>query len=564
MFAACGEHEFSRSVRRAQAMMDAQPVEAKALLDSIRPAFTMQGTRWQQRYKLQYARARNKLEPKFTDVEATKNLVGYFEKNGSKEEVALAYYLVARTYADLGSGAMAIAYFQKSAELSDTSSVDCDYSQLCRTYAQIGQVYYDQNLLDECLAATNLSVKYALRAKDTLTSLMNQGQRLNVYYKRSQFHKVIQEGIPLAKRYERCGFNRFAATTCGMCANALLHEGRVEQAKEYMDFYERASGFFDENGQIEKGREVYYHTKGNYYLAIHRLDSAEYFFRKELADGKDFNNQNAAAEALARLFKERHQSDSVAKYAVYAYSMNDSVYKHTAITEVARMKEMYNYTLLQSKLQKERTRRYGLSLVLFIVCFLICILGLCLYLYINKVTREKKVKEEQYRQSLRLIKNTRMEIEALKRHENDFKQIIKEKEKIIAEQLNTIKKYSFNPDKRKQIEKSLKADGAYVKLEKLCLKGLSLSDEDFCDVREIIRNHLPVFEEFLQSVPGDVTEIEYKTIMLIRLYFKPKDISVLMNVSTSYITKIRNNLSLKIFGMSASSKDFDMKLMEID
>ena len=110
----------------------------------------------------------------------------------------------------------------------------------------------------------------------------------------------------------------------------------------------------------------------------------------------------------------------------------------------------------------------------------------------------------------------------------------------------------------------MKADGAYVKLEKLCLKGLSLSDDDFCDVREIIRNHLPVFEEFLQSVPGDVTEIEYKTIMLIRLYFKPKDISVLMNVSTSYITKIRNNLSLKIFGMSASSKDFDMKLMEID
>ena len=111
-----------------------------------------------------------------------------------------------------------------------------------------------------------------------------------------------------------------------------------------MDIYESESGFFDKNNNIEKGREIYYYPKGHYYMAIGKHDSAEFYFRKELREGRDFNNQNAGSRGLALLFQQTHRPDSAAKYALYSYAMNDSVYAHMATQEVERMKAMYDFT----------------------------------------------------------------------------------------------------------------------------------------------------------------------------------------------------------------------------
>ena len=85
-----------------------------------------------------------------------------------------------------------------------------------------------------------------------------------------------------------------------------------EQAKKYMDSYESQSGFFDTLGNIISGREIYYKSKGLYFLHTNQLDSAEYYFRKELRKGKDFNNQNAGAKGMAELYQRLHKPDSVA------------------------------------------------------------------------------------------------------------------------------------------------------------------------------------------------------------------------------------------------------------
>lgn len=39
---------------------------------------------------------------------------------------------------------------------------------------------------------------------------------------------------------------------------------------------------FDKDGNIEKGREVFYYDKGLYFMAVNQLDSAECYFRKAL------------------------------------------------------------------------------------------------------------------------------------------------------------------------------------------------------------------------------------------------------------------------------------------
>ena len=46
-----------------------------------------------------------------------------------------------------------------------------------------------------------------------------------------------------------------------------------------MDIYEKESGLFDNQGNIQFLHEIYYYIKGKYYLRCHQTDSAEHYFR---------------------------------------------------------------------------------------------------------------------------------------------------------------------------------------------------------------------------------------------------------------------------------------------
>ena len=111
---------------------------------------------------------------------------------------------------------------------------------------------------------------------------------------------VCEHAAKLLKRY---GFPEYAAHALGLSLSTLVSKKEFEKARQYMHIYESESGFFDSAGNINPGREIYYRVKGLYFLGINKLDSAEYYFRKELHEGKDLNNQNAGAKGLSELYQ---------------------------------------------------------------------------------------------------------------------------------------------------------------------------------------------------------------------------------------------------------------------
>ena len=64
--------------------------------------------------------------------------------------------------------------------------------------------------------------------------------------------------------------------------SSLLSKGQYLKARQCIDEYEAWSELFSSSNTISFGHEIYYYIKGEYYLAIHKIDSAEYMFRKEL------------------------------------------------------------------------------------------------------------------------------------------------------------------------------------------------------------------------------------------------------------------------------------------
>ena len=73
---------------------------------------------------------------------------------------------------------------------------------------------------------------------------------------------------------------------------------------------------------------------------------------------------------------------------------------------------------------------------------------------------------------------------------------------------------------------------------------------------------LPNFYKLISSRKLDLNDKEFKTCILIRMHFTPKDIANMLGVSQPYITKIRNNMMPKLFGVEGNSKELDERLMQ--
>jgi tetratricopeptide (TPR) repeat protein len=342
-----------------------------------------------------------------------------------------------------------------------------------------------------------------------------------------------QQSSMLAKKH---GYQKLSAGILGGAITILVEKDSLDKAKTFMDIYEPESGFFDKNHDIVKGREVYYYTKGRYYLAKEQYDSAEFFFRKELREGKDFNNQNAASRGLALLFQKTHQPDSAAKYALYSYAMNDSVYAHMATEEVERMKAMYDYNR-HLKLAEAKSREAQATRSLVWIISLFC-LSIILSLYIV-ILRHKKREEEMVRREENLYKRL-VELEDSQKEKERFKRTIEQEQRILN---STIAKH----------------------FRDLAQKPANLpSSTDWKSMLDMISRELPSFQALLCDNQLNLRQEEMNICMLIRLRFKPKEISNLTGLSSQNVTNIRKRLLYKIYGdESGGSKDFDQRIMKI-
>ena len=532
LLCACGSRDAQRMLDQAETIINENPSEAIAVLDSIGDDGLSRSQHM--RRLLLLTNAQNKCDTVFRSDSIQRLLVDYYESHGTANERMLAHYLLGRAYYDMGEMPMALNAYQLA--LADTSGTEKDYYLLTRIHAQISNIFFKQNLIDDQLKHIDLSVKYALLSHDTISAILNNAQKTYAYERKGEIDSALyycQQSSMLAKKH---GYQKLSAGILGGAITILVEKDSLDKAKTFMDIYESESGFFDENHDIVKGREVYYYTKGRYYLAKEKYDSAEFFFRKELREGKDFNNQNAASRGLALLFQQTHQPDSAAKYALYSYAMNDSVYAHMATEEVERMKAMYDYNR-HLKLAEAKSREAQATRSLVWIISLFC-LSIILSLYIV-ILRHKKREEEMVRREENLYKRL-VELEDSHKEKERFKRTIEQEQRILN---STIAKH----------------------FRDLAQKPANLpSSTDWKSMLDMISRELPSFQALLCDNQLNLRQEEMNICMLIRLRFKPKEICNLTGLSSQNVTNIRKRLLYKIYGdESGGSKDFDQRIMKI-
>lgn len=474
--------------------------------------------------------------------------VDYFDDHGTPNDQMLAHYLLGRAYHEHGEAPMALQCYQEATERADTTATDCDYKQLSRVYGQMADIFYYQSLYRHQLIYNKLAEKYAWKGEDTLAALMCYEQESFAYASLGDMDSAIAIIDDVAEKYLEYGYPSYSAVSLGTNILRLLDKGDYMKAKKNMDIYESQSGYFDSVGNIGTGREIYYKAKGRYYLYIGILDSADYWFRKELRDGRDFDNQHAAAKGLVELYQRLHQSDSVAKYSVYAYAMSDSAYARRTTKEVERMQAMYDYTRHQKLSHLAIMRASRIENIVWGCIGIILFLVFTIYVVYERLSRKRQEMENKYLHSLEIINHARQDINMLRESHADNAKLIAEKERLIYEQRDYLKTLP--------IEMPL--------YKRLAVKGQEPTAEEWKLIEEQVFELYPQFHQFLDNHASLLNDKEYKTCILIRAGFKPKSISNMLNVGPSYISNIRTEMLQTLFNIAGTPKDFDSMIKNME
>ena len=337
------------------------------------------------------------------------DLVRYFDRHGDANQRMRSRYILGRTYYCLGELPRALETYNEAVDCADTTSADCDFAKLSRIYAQKASIYYDQVQARSQLSNLRLANYYAEKGLDTLMAVECFSQQSNAYELLDNQDSVVLIKEMAAQMFNNLAKTDRAAQTLGSAILALVKKGELSKAKSFIDIYESSSNLFSPNKDIVSGREVYYYIKGNYYLSINKVDSAEYLFRKELKDGKDLNNQIAGCKGLQIVYEKRRITDSIAKYAKLSYELNDSAYLQSEMQNIQKFQASYNYNHLKYKVEKKELEAERAWLVVALVSILFILFGVYFgrkYFGLRKIALDYRLRKANITHHLKKLANS--------------------------------------------------------------------------------------------------------------------------------------------------------------
>ena len=459
----------------------------------------------QMRQQLEALEQQNVNGEKLLDDSLAESLVDYFDRHGDTNEQMRAKYILGCTYSALNELPRALITFYEAAGCADTTLADCNYKVLSLIHGQCAMIYHTQVQPRSELQELRLSEYYAWRDNDTLQAIKRYSQQSGAYDFLKMPDSVLFVKERAASLFREIGkSDRAARTLGGSTITSLLKKGDISKALEYSRLYEQESGLFDSLKNIAKGFEIYYYIKGECYLATHQLDSAEYWFRKELRDGKDIRNQIAGSKGLQEVFEKKKNSDSIAKYATLAYELNDSAYSLSEMDNIQKYQASYNYNH-QRFLAKEKESEAKIAWLTAIIVILVAAI---LLVFFFKRYRLFKHAALDYR-----LKNA----EITKR----FRSLAKS-----------------NPQQYP-------------------------TNDDWKQLRQLVEHEIPAFHRIMNPDESPLTEMEYDICLMSRVHILPNEMAKLKKCVPSYVSNIRKSLLKKVFAKEGNADEFDEEISKI-
>ena len=514
--------------------------------------------------RLKYVSDCNRADTVFTErwLPTVDSLVSYFDRHGSANDRMMAHYVQGRVYHDMGEAPQALECYQRAAEQADTTRSDCDFYTLTAIYGQMAVLFHSQYLPTDEMYAIMRSEHFALKDGDTLSAIKAYELRERPYYLQSDTNKVMAIKVEVRNRYIKLGEQEKAARTFRVPISIYLDRCQYEQAQKAMRIFEKESGWFDDSGNIKKGKELYYYDKGRYLLASGKPDSSLFYFTKVLQAGY----KEAGYKGLLMYYQKKHIADSIAKYATLFANANDDSYLNVNQQQVGQVRASYNYQKHAKEAQrlKEANTLRGWLLCLGLLTLLVL---LFLLLWVRAKARERKrrlqelhrINEELQAKYALLTEDYEQKLEEMKLQQeqatdSDDSQSLSQKMEALS---FAIRKANIKKEEIAMNTTHIQESAVFRRLQDN--PTIARNDEGIWpEVEAVINEAYPGFTDRLRLLLPKMSGKEWQVSLLLKAQLTHQLIAEIICETQGGESNIRRRLSKKLFpSETPSSSKFD-------
>lgn len=487
------------------------------------------------------------------DFSLADSLCRYYDGYGTRDKYGKALCFLGEVYNQSGDYPSAMNTWLNAKSIAEDNS----YSYLaCWLYRNIGDLYFEQRMLEECIDYYRKYYQIAIIHQDTLRMAMATNRMGKVYIILNNVDSTLyyyKKSIALAG-HSRHPENIIPYSKHSI-ADVLTQIEEYDQALPYMS-----------HDALNNDNWAYWH------LGMNNIDSAIWYFEKEQEESGIYGKLDAYNN-LTKLEENRHNIDKALQNYKALVSIKDSIQKQSQSEEIRRIHAQYNLNLIKSERDEFARQSSYMETALHIiigVAFLCAILAYYVWNYFkqkrySELSREKllrQIEEDKYKQSVAQIESNKRKIEELKKQlqeaqqqENTIatNQIRLDSEQLIAETQSLEVKYRRHQFLLEEFQKS----PIYIRLKIQAGKEqFHLTDEEWQQLGENIDR---VYDNFTQRLFSlvQLSDIELKTCYLIKLKVAPADIAVMLYKSKTAISMLRQRLYKKITHKSGTAKQLD-------
>ena len=486
------------------------------------------------------------------DFSLADSLARLYNKRGTREKHARTLLFLGDIYRFSGDNPSALnCYLQAEALAKQTASLIHDAWAI----QAIGDVYFDQRMLDDCKAYYRRFYQIAEARHDTLR-MAHASQRMGrVYTIEDNVDSTIFYYVQATTLGNTIGRNDFATYSNSRLADIYI------QIKEY----DKAAGLMEKDSMNMYNWACYYYDQ-------HIVDSAAYYLQQSLG----LYNIQVDVECLEML-ADMYSKDGAYRLSNEYYAQlskaEDSLKVISQEEETWRINAQYNYNKIKQERDSlsERQRRTLFSLGGLGALFLFFTVLTVIYIKCYRKRKERELMRERLfrQQEERQLKQSTLQIEENKRRiaslQSSLKEAQQRNDQLEANRLKV--ETELLSLKNQQIENARQQErlklGEFVKSDLYCKLKPSdkstpqkLNEAEWLQLANTIDDIYDQFTSRLTAL-AKFSADDLKVCYLIKIGVQPADIASLLFVSKSAITQKRTRMWKKLKGEAGSATQFD-------
>ncbi len=564
LLTACVENRPARvAMEQAAALMETRPDSALGILLALPGEDSAAMTEGQRmRWLLLRQQGMNKCDTVFRSDSIPLLLTKWFDRHGTPNEQMLAYYLLGRAYVDMGESPEALQAFQDAIDHADTTTEDCDYTQIGRIHQHAGEILFNQYLPQLALKEWEQSSHFAKIAGDSFDMVLSNELKIRALYQLNLFDSVAVMAKKCRNDYIKIGRNDYATVVSSWLI--WYYYTSATKLKEARQLLEELRRHIDFNYDTAEKIGSFYGHYGGLLLAEGKLDSSIVCYRKVLATENNWQARDVKGlRGLYRVFTKMGERDSSAKYAGLYCAANDSSNIFRASEQVARMQSLYDYErhrtqALQSRHEAERLRLGMVILVLTAV--LLTTLAWMHYRHVReKMKAELANVNRDYYGLLTDYQKARHELSMLKEdNERNLRLVaLKEAEEKELRQMLSAYMPSMKKEDEWELSDEVFTSEIIKKLHRKATKGKTATGDDFMELEELVNMAFPTFIPQIGNLCPRLRPQQHRLCLLTKLRFIPSEIATLMGKTPQAVSNMRSRACSALFGTERGTADFD-------